>query len=301
VSTSSFQPQEIKSPAWARYYRRYGTSFARSAAPRVRSSYESTYGDRADRSLLDVCCGQGTLALHFLKHGYRVTGIDLSEPMLAFARQNLHEHLQTGQARLVRADAASFSVEDRFGLAIATFDSLNMLQSHAAFKSCFECVRRSLLDEGMFVFDLMTRRGFWQDYNGVWVGDTEDELYVLQERLRRRGQGGHPHDGLRPRGRPLGAVRGVPHANAISPARRGGGAASGRVVPAVGGQPRRPCGGRAGREGDPGRGRPRGVLGLLGVAALPPDVIVEQTDEGPRYHVPDDWFLAIPAGGSGRG
>lgn len=44
-----------------------------------------------------------------------------------------------------------------------------------------------------------------------------------------------------------------------------------------------------------------GVLGLLGVAALPPDVIVEQTDEGPRYHVPDDWFLAIPAGGSGRG
>jgi SAM-dependent methyltransferase len=180
VSTSSFQPQEIKSPAWARYYSRYGTSFARSAAPRVRSFYESTYGDRADRSLLDVCCGQGTLALHFLKHGYRVTGIDLSEPMLAFARQNLHEHLQTGQARLVRADAASFSVEDRFGLATATFDSLNMLQSHAALKSCFECVRRSLLDEGMFVFDLMTRRGFWQDYNGVWVGDTEDELYVFK-------------------------------------------------------------------------------------------------------------------------
>jgi SAM-dependent methyltransferase len=180
VSTTSFQPQEIKSPAWARYYSRYGTSFARSAAPRVRSFYESTYGDRADRSLLDVCCGQGTLALHFLKHGYRVTGIDLSEPMLAFAGQNLHEHLQTGQARLVRADAASFSVEDRFGLATATFDSLNMLQSHAALKSCFECVRRSLLDEGMFVFDLMTRRGFWQDYNGVWVGDTEDELYVFK-------------------------------------------------------------------------------------------------------------------------
>jgi hypothetical protein len=27
-----------------------------------------------------------------------------------------------------------------------------------------------------------------------------------------------------------------------------------------------------------------GVLGLLGVAALPPDVIIEQTAEGPRYH-----------------
>jgi hypothetical protein len=39
-----------------------------------------------------------------------------------------------------------------------------------------------------------------------------------------------------------------------------------------------------------------GVLGLLGVAALPPDVIIEQTGEGPRYHVPEDWFLTTPAG-----
>jgi hypothetical protein len=38
-----------------------------------------------------------------------------------------------------------------------------------------------------------------------------------------------------------------------------------------------------------------GVLGLLGVAAMPPDVVVEQTDEGPRYHVPEDWFLTTPA------
>jgi hypothetical protein len=44
-----------------------------------------------------------------------------------------------------------------------------------------------------------------------------------------------------------------------------------------------------------------GVLGLLGVAALPPEVMVEQTAEGPRYHVPDDWFLTTPASGPGRG
>jgi SAM-dependent methyltransferase len=180
VATSSFQPQEIKSPAWARYYRRHGTSFARSAAPSIRSFYESTRDERADRSLLDVCCGQGTLAKHFLEHGYRVTGIDLSEPMLAVARENLREHLQAGRALLVRADAASFSVDARFGLATATFDSLNMLQSLAALQRCFGCVRRALLDDGMFVFDLMTRRGFWQDYNSVWVADTEDELYVLK-------------------------------------------------------------------------------------------------------------------------
>ena len=180
MSASPFPAQEIKSPAWARYYARRGTSFAQSAAPRIRALYEATRGDKAERSVLDVCCGQGTLAEHFLAHGYRVTGIDLSEPMLAIARQNLRSYLEDGKVRLIRADAASFSVGGRFGLATSTFDSLNMLQSSEALATCFACVRRALTGNGMFVFDLMTRRGFWQDYNGLWVADTEDELYVLK-------------------------------------------------------------------------------------------------------------------------
>ena len=39
-----------------------------------------------------------------------------------------------------------------------------------------------------------------------------------------------------------------------------------------------------------------GVLGLLGLAALPPGVLVEETDAGPRYQVPEDWFETTPAG-----
>jgi hypothetical protein len=41
-----------------------------------------------------------------------------------------------------------------------------------------------------------------------------------------------------------------------------------------------------------------GVLGLMGLAALPSDVLVEETAEGARYQVPEDWFIAEPAGGS---
>ena len=43
-----------------------------------------------------------------------------------------------------------------------------------------------------------------------------------------------------------------------------------------------------------------GVLGLLGLAALPPDVLVEEAPDGtPRYHVPEDWFVTAPAGRNG--
>jgi SAM-dependent methyltransferase len=179
VSESPFPAQEIKSPAWARYYARYST-FATTAAPRIRALYEATYGNDAERSVLDVCCGVGTLAEHFLDHGYTVTGIDLSEPMLAFARQKLDRYLSDGRARLIQADAADFSVDGRFALATCTFDALNMLQSSQALASCFACVRRALAPDGMFVFDLMTRRGFWLDYNYLGVRDTEDELYILK-------------------------------------------------------------------------------------------------------------------------
>jgi SAM-dependent methyltransferase len=179
VSASPFPAQEIKSSAWARYYARHST-FARTAAPRIRELYEASYGTAAERTVLDVCCGTGTLAGHFLEHGYTVTGIDLSEPMLAIARQNLDGYLQGGQARLIQADATSFSVDGRFALATCTFDALNMLQSSEALASCFACVRRALAADGMFVFDLMTRSGFWKDYNYLGVLDTEDELYVLK-------------------------------------------------------------------------------------------------------------------------
>jgi hypothetical protein len=37
-----------------------------------------------------------------------------------------------------------------------------------------------------------------------------------------------------------------------------------------------------------------GLLGLLGLASLPPDVIIDHTPEGPRYAVPDDWFVTTP-------
>jgi SAM-dependent methyltransferase len=179
MSASPFPAQEIKSPAWARYYARHSV-FARTYAPRIRALYEATYGDGAGRSVLDVCCGVGTLAGHFLEHGYTVTGIDLSEPMLAIARQNLDGYLQDGRARLIRADAASFSVDGRFALATCTFDALNMLQSAEALSSCFGCVRRALAPAGMFVFDLMTQYGFWKDYNSLGVLDTEDEVYILK-------------------------------------------------------------------------------------------------------------------------
>ena len=100
-----------------------------------------------------------------------VTGVDLPEPMLAIARLRLRAYPHGGQARLIQADATRFSADDRFALATSTFDALNMLQSSAALSSCFASVRRALATDRMFVFDLMTRNGFWLGHNYLGVRD----------------------------------------------------------------------------------------------------------------------------------
>ena len=40
----------------------------------------------------------------------------------------------------------------------------------------------------------------------------------------------------------------------------------------------------------------KGVLALMGLSAMPPDVQVEETEVGPRFQVPEDWFISEPAG-----
>lgn len=109
-----------------------------------------------------------------------MTGIDLSDEMLHYARANAGDAVAAGRAIFLRADAANFRVDGTFGLATSTFDALQLLPSLDALKASFGCIRRAIDDEGSFVFDLMTRRGFVQDYDAMWVSESDEDLYVYR-------------------------------------------------------------------------------------------------------------------------
>ncbi|MBN1642252.1 MAG: class I SAM-dependent methyltransferase [Anaerolineae bacterium] len=164
-------------PAFARVYNERWAFFAERVAPAIRAFYESTPGGADDRTLLDVCCGTGQLAAHLLAHGYRVTGIDLSPHMLRYARQNTAPYVARGAARFFEADAASFTVDGSFGLAVSTFDSLNHLPDREALRGCFGSVFALLRAGGFFVFDLNTRAGL-RRWNGINVRDMHDALII---------------------------------------------------------------------------------------------------------------------------
>lgn len=165
------------SEAFARIYNLRWAAFALNAAPRLRAFYETQEG--AGRSLLDVCCGAGQLALHFLENGYRVTGLDLSEPMLYHARAAAAEYIVAGQARFVQGDAASFHLDEKFGLALSTFDALNHLPGLDALRGCFRSVWNALEVGGLFIFDLNTTEGL-RRWASISVEDTPDLMLVTR-------------------------------------------------------------------------------------------------------------------------
>jgi SAM-dependent methyltransferase len=164
--------------AFARVYNERWIGFAQRVAPRVLAFYERTPVGGEHKTLLDVCCGTGQLALYFLERGYRVVGIDLSEAMLGYARENAAHYIESGQARFRQADAADLSLDERFGLAVSTFDSLNHLPDENALRSCFQSVDAVLVPGGTFIFDLNTEAGLRRQWSGVQVQDTEEILLM---------------------------------------------------------------------------------------------------------------------------
>ena len=164
-------------PAFARVYNQKWIFFAQRIAPIIRAFYESTPAGQAHRSLLDVCCGTGQLAAHFLEHDYCVTGLDLSADMLRHARENNASHVESGQARFLHADAAAFTLDDQFGLAVSTFDALNHLPDKEALCGCFASVYPLLRPGGFFIFDLNTRAGLAR-WNEINVRDMPDSLII---------------------------------------------------------------------------------------------------------------------------
>ena len=146
---------------FAQVYDARWSGFARRIAPIIREHFERTSVDIDGARVLDLCCGTGQLALHFLEHGYHVTCLDRSPHML--------EH--------VRKKTASFTLPSTYALVVATYDALNHLDGLGALEKCVGCVHQTLRDGGQFIFDLNTRKGLKR-----WTGFTfenDDEITVL--------------------------------------------------------------------------------------------------------------------------
>ncbi|RPJ46398.1 MAG: class I SAM-dependent methyltransferase [Chloroflexi bacterium] len=166
-------------PSFARIYNLRWANFAQNAAPKLRAYYETTPVGQENHTLLDLCCGTGQLALDFLDNGYQVTGLDLSDGMLDYARANAAAYIVTGQARFIQGDAANFNLDGQVGLVVSTFDALNHLPDFYALKGCFLSVYPVLVEGGRFIFDLNTAEGL-KHWTGISIEDSPELMLVTR-------------------------------------------------------------------------------------------------------------------------
>jgi len=101
-------------------------------------------------SVLDLCCGTGLLAGALIPRGYRVVGVDASDPMLALARERLGP-----QVDLSRMTLPDLTVEGVFDAVVCTFDGFNYLTPDEL-RLTMAAVAVCLRPAGWLIFDLHT-------------------------------------------------------------------------------------------------------------------------------------------------
>lgn len=134
-------------------------------------------------SVLEVCCGSGRLADALTQRGIAVTGIDVSKEMIELARLNAPD------AEFVVVDVRELDLGRSFDAAVSMYDSLNHLLSREDLQAALCRVAGSLVDGGLFVFDLNTETGIeaWKPMTLV----EHDAAFVVEcafDPVERRGR-----------------------------------------------------------------------------------------------------------------
>jgi len=105
--------------------------------------------------ILDVACGAGRHTIELAKRGYRVTGLDLSSPLLAEGRKAAR---QAGvKATFVQGDMRRLRYRNAFDAAISMFTSFGYFDRPDEDREVLRGIARALRPRGKFLMELFNR------------------------------------------------------------------------------------------------------------------------------------------------
>lgn len=110
------------------------------------------YSPRPIKTILDAGCGTGGHAFPLTKRGYKVTGIDMSDAMIAAAGRKAKE---TGlNINLQQMDLRHLNLGETFDACLCMFAVLGYITETSDILKTLESVKRHLNKNSLFIFDV---------------------------------------------------------------------------------------------------------------------------------------------------
>ncbi|NEP35218.1 class I SAM-dependent methyltransferase [Moorena sp. SIO3B2] len=127
--------REFEYCGWQQSVDQYHSSFSSLTSQTIESLLDSVNAGR-DMELLDIATGPGYVAAQAHKRGCKVTGVDLSDAMVAKARQ-LNPQIEFFQGE---AESLPFA-ESRYQAAVMNFGILHLAEPEKALGEAFRVIR----------------------------------------------------------------------------------------------------------------------------------------------------------------
>lgn len=131
------------------------------------------------KSMLELACGTGTLAIGLAKKGFLTEGIDISEDMLTIAQTKAYEN--GAKVRFYNQDMIHFNTKKKYDVIFCMCDGMNYVIDDADMKKVFSNIMDHLSPEGILIFDLSSKYKLSEIIGNHTFAETfENEAYIWE-------------------------------------------------------------------------------------------------------------------------
>ena len=138
----------------------------------IRKNYIGT-----PKSLLDLGCGTGRHDLIFAELGYDVIGVDMSEQMVAIAKQKSKESHKGAEFQI--GDIRSLRLNKQFDVVVSLFHVFSYQVTNEDLNKAFVTVKTHLKNGGIFIFDFWYGPAVLTDRPSVRDKKLEDDEIII--------------------------------------------------------------------------------------------------------------------------
>lgn len=106
------------------------------------------------KNILEAACGSGMFLRGFPRHGYQITGYDLSPEMVEYANHSIAKCGLENCAKAVEGDMSSIRFPSRFDAALTLISSLSYLTSDEALSAHFRIMSETVRPGGVYIVEI---------------------------------------------------------------------------------------------------------------------------------------------------